>query len=571
MALKNYKHTYPFKNVKFTPNMKVVIEDSIAKNNEFKQDIAFRYRKGKEIVDVTFEQFYYDTKCLGSAYTAMGFKKGSKIAMIGPNSYEWVNVFVSVLNSEAVFVPVDKELPIEEIAYVINDSGVDVFFYHGTNYDEKIRANLDLFKNVKYFVSIDAKEDDGNFLSYKKLMEKGKELLDGGYDEYVNMEPVYEELKVIVYTSGTTGTAKGVMLSLENVMSAQNYGLQVSDTAKTMINILPLHHTFGGLVDILVAIKCGTTMGINDTVRNLLPNFKEYKPEAAMLVPLYVEKFYQRIWAGVEEKGITKLFKIMLKVSNALLKIGIDVRRKLFKSVHEQFGGNLRLIICGGAPMREELGRFFESIGVIITNGYGITECSPLVSVNRTHYYNFDSVGVVCPGLEIDIANPNEDGEGEILVKGPVVMMGYYNQPEKTKEVLTEDGWFSTGDYGKYDKKTERLYITGRKKNIIVLKNGKNIYPEEIEDYLTALPEIDEVIVSAIKDEDGSEVGLQCEVYPMQEKVEGLDEKAAYDLVKAAVEGYNATMPSHKRVIKVNIRKEPFEKTTSQKIKRKYN
>jgi len=571
MALKNYNYNYPFKTVTFTPNMKVVIEDSIAKNNEFKQDIAFRYRKGKEIIDVTFKEFYYDTKCLGSAFTQMGFKKGSKIAMIGPNSYEWVNVFVSVLNSEAVFVPVDKELPIEEIAYVINDSGVDVFFYHGTNYDEKIRANLDLFKNVKYFVSIDAKEDDGRFLSYRKLMEKGKELLDGGYEEYVNMEPVYEELKMIVYTSGTTGTAKGVMLSLENVMSAQNYGLQVSDTAKTMINVLPLHHTFGGLVDILVAIKCGTTMGINDSLRTLLPNFKEYKPEAAMLVPLYVEKFYQRIWAGVEEKGITKLFKAMLKVSDGLLKVGIDVRRKLFKSVHEQFGGNLRLIVCGGAPMREELGRFFESIGVIITNGYGITECSPLVSVNRTHYYDFASVGVICPGLEVRIDNPNEDGEGEILVKGPVVMMGYYNQPEKTAEVLSEDGWFRTGDYGKYDTDTAKLYITGRKKNIIVLKNGKNIYPEEIEDYLTAIPEIDEVIVSAIKDEDGSEVGLQAEIYPLQEKAEGLDEKAVYDLIKGLVENYNATMPSHKRVIKVNIRKEPFEKTTSQKIKRKYN
>ena len=571
MALKNYNHNYPFKEVKYTPNMKVVLEDSIAKRNEFGGDVAFRYRKGKDIIDVTFEQFYLDTKYIGSAYTEMGFKKGNKIAMIGPNSYEWITVFVSALNSEAVFVPVDKELPIEEIAYIINDSDTDVFFYHGANYDEKIKANLNLFPNVKYFVNIDAKEDDGQFLSYAKLMEKGKALLEGGYDEYVNMTPAEEELKVIVYTSGTTGTAKGVMLSLSNVMSAQNYGLQVSSTARTMINVLPLHHTFGGLVDILVGIKCGTTMGINDSIRTLLPNFQAFKPEAAMLVPLYVEKFYQRIWAGVEAKGITKLFKTMLKVSDGLLKVGIDVRRKLFKSVHDQFGGNLRLIVCGGAPMREELGRFFESIGVIITNGYGITECSPLVSVNRTHYYDFDSVGVVCPGLEIKIDNPNEDGEGEILVKGPVVMMGYYKMPEKTAEVLTEDGWFSTGDYGKYNRETEKLYITGRKKNIIVLKNGKNIYPEEIEDYLTAIPEIDEVIVSAIKDEDGSEVGLQAEIYPLQEKVEGLDEKSAYDLIKGLVESYNATMPAHKRVIKVNIRKEPFEKTTSQKIKRKYN
>ena len=568
--IKNYKHNYPMKDVKYTPNMKVVLEDSINKNNEFGQDVAFRYRKGTEVTDVTFEQFYLDTKYIGSAYTEMGFKKGNKIAMIGPNSYEWITVFVSVLNSEAVFVPVDKELPIEEIAYIINDSDTDVFFYAPV-YHEKIKANMELFKNVKYFVNIEAKEDDGIFLSYRKLMEKGKALFEGGYTEYTDMTPVEEELKMIVYTSGTTGTAKGVMLSLGNVMSAQNYGLRVSSTAKTMINVLPLHHTFGGLVDILVGIKCGTTMGINDSIRNIIPNFKAYKPEAAMLVPLFVEKFYQRIWAGIEEKKLTKMFKFLMGLSNCLLKVGIDLRRKLFKSVHEQFGGNLRLIVCGGAPMREELGRLFDAIGITITNGYGITECSPLVSVNRTHFYDVDSVGVGCPGVDIKIDNPNEDGEGEILVKGPIVMMGYYKSPEKTAEVLTEDGWFSTGDYGRYDAKLERLYITGRKKNLIVLKNGKNIYPEEIEDYLTGRIELEEVIVSAIKDENGDEVGLQAEIYPFQEKIEGLDDAAAEKFVKDVVDSYNATMPAHKRVIKVKIRKEPFEKTTSGKIRRKYN
>jgi len=568
--IKNLKHNYPMKDVKYTPNMKVVIEDTIKGETEFKQSIAYRYRKGAEIVEVSYEQFYLDTKYIGSAFTEMGFRKGNKIAMIGPNSYEWITVFVSVLNSEAVFVPVDKELPIEEIAYIINDSDTDVFFYASV-YDEKIKANMELFKNVKYFVNIDAKEDDGQFLSYKKLMEKGKELYDGGYTEYTDMVPAEEELKMIVYTSGTTGTAKGVMLSLANVMSAQNYGLRVSSIAPTMINVLPLHHTFGGLVDILVAIKCGCTMGINDSIRNVLPNFKAYKPEGAMLVPLFVEKFYQRIWAGIEDKGLTKTFKVMMKTSNALLKVGIDVRRTLFKSIHEQFGGNLRLIVCGGAPMREELGRFFESIGITITNGYGITECSPLVSVNREFYYNFSSVGVVCPGLEIEIDNPNEDGEGEILVKGPVVMMGYYKNPEKTAEVLTEDGWFSTGDYGKYDRESERLYITGRKKNIIVLKNGKNIYPEEIEDYLTGRVEIEEVIVSAVKDEDGGEIGLQAEIYPFQERIADMDEKAASDFIKGVVDEYNKTMPAHKRIMKVVVRKEPFEKTTSGKIRRKYN
>lgn len=568
--LKNYKHNYALKKVNYTPNMKVALERSIRKENEFGQDIAFKYRRGKEIVSVSYEQFYLDTKYLGSAFVNFGFKKGSKIAMIGPNSYEWVTVFLSVLNSECVFVPVDKELPIEEIAYVINNSETDMFFFASV-YEEKIKNNIDLFSNVKMFVNIDAKEDDGNFLSYRRLMEKGEELLATGYDEYTSMTPKEDELKMIVYTSGTTGTAKGVMLSLSNVMGAQNYGLQVSSINKTVINVLPLHHTFGGVVDILVSLNCGCTIGINDSLRNLLPNFKAYKPESAMLVPLFVEKFYQRIWAGIEEKNLTKTFKFMMKLSNALLKVGIDLRRTIFKSVHEQFGGNLRTIVCGGAPMREELGRFFETIGVTINNGYGITECSPLVSCNREYYYNFASVGTLVPGIELRIDEPNEDGEGEIVVKGPIVMMGYYKNEEKTREVLSEDGWFRTGDYGRFDEKEERLYITGRKKNLIVLKNGKNIYPEEIEDYLMAYTEIEEVIVSAIKNETGDEVGLQAEIYPFKDKVEGLDEKETYDLIKGVVEKYNLTMPAHKRVIKVNVRKEPFEKTTSNKIKRKYN
>ncbi len=556
------------KDVKYTPNMKVSIEDAI--NGGCEGRPAFLYRKGKDVVEVSYEQFYHDTKCIGTAFTDMGFKKDSKIAMIGPNSYEWITVFVSVLNSDAVFVPVDKELPIEEIAFVVNDSDTEFFFYASV-YDEKIKANMDLFKNVKYFVNLDAKEDDGQFLSYKKLMEKGEQLLKGGNDEFTKITPVEQDLKMIVYTSGTTGTAKGVMLSLANVMSPQNYGLRVSSIGKSVMSVLPLHHTFGGVVDILVSLKCGCTIGINDSIRNILPNFKVYKPESVMLVPLFVEKFYQRIWATIEEKGKADLFKKMLKMSDNLLKVGIDVRRTLFKSVHESFGGNLRLIVCGGAPMREELGHFFESIGITITNGYGITECSPLVSVNREFYYNFSSVGVVCPDCEVKIDNPNEEGEGEILVKGPIVMMGYYKNPEKTKEVLSDDGWFSTGDYGRYDAKAERLYITGRKKNLIVLKNGKNIYPEEIEDYLTGRTEIEEVIVSAIKDENGDELGLQAEIYPYQEKIEGMDDAAIYTFIKDVVEDYNKSMPAHKRVTKVTVRKEAFEKTTSGKIRRKYN
>lgn len=566
--LKNYNHNYPLKEVVYTPDMKTAIEASIEKNSEGRN--AFMYRKGGEIVEVSYSDFYRDTKEIGTALVDLGFGKDDKIACIGPNCYEWITVFLAVLNGESVFVPVDKELPIEEIAFVINNSDTEVLFYASV-YDERIKANKELFKNVKYFVNFDAKEDDGEYLSYKRLKERGAKLLDENDTRYTSMTPAEYELKMIVFTSGTTGTAKGVMLSLHNVMSACNFGLKVSSIGKYTMNVLPLHHTFGSVVDILVSLKCGCCIGINDSIRNVLPNFKVYKPESIMLVPLFVEKFYQRIWATIEEKGKAELFKKMIKMSNALLKIGIDVRRKLFASVHEVFGGRLHTIVCGGAPMREELGRFFESIGITINNGYGITECSPLVSCNREFYYNFSSVGVLVPGTEIQIKSPNEDGEGEIAVKGDIVMMGYYKNPEKTAEVLTEDGWFSTGDYGRYDKETERLYITGRKKNLIVLKNGKNIYPEEIEDYLTGKTEIDEVIVSAVKNEQGEEVGLQSEVYPYQEKFASLSEDEVKKIIRKVIDEYNASMPAHKRITKLVIRKEAFEKTTSGKIKRKYN
>lgn len=289
-----------------------------------------------------------------------------------------------------------------------------------------------------------------------------------------------------------------------------------------------------------------------------------------MLVPLFVESLYKKIWANAEEQGKADALKKMIKVSGKLLKVGIDMRRVFFKSIHEVFGGRLVKIVCGGAPMRKELGDFFDAIGITLVNGYGITECSPLVAANRDYYYNFTSVGNPLPCLEMKIFKPNEDGEGEICVKGPTVMLGYYKQPEMTAEVLESDGWFHTGDYGKIGE-DGRLYITGRKKNMIVLKNGKNVYPEEIEEYLGSAPEVAEVIVSAIRGENGEETGLQAEIFPGDELVSANSDEQLYTLLKTAVEKINDTLPSYKKVTKVTVRKTPFDKTTSGKIRRNYN
>ncbi len=562
---KNYKKNYPHYEVSPIRDFKEALEASIRNCNGRP---AFRYKSGKDIIDVSYEQFYKDTKALGTAITALGCGK-SHVAVIGPNSYKWVEVYLTMLNSEGVFVPVDKELPFEEIMRVINDSDTEMFFYAGF-YAENVRKNRENMPGVKYFVNLDAKEDDGEFLSFDRLYNKGLELLEAGNTDYTSMTPDPAAMKMIVYTSGTTGRAKGVMLSLSNLVNCVVHGLEVSTVYDVCLSVLPFHHTYESVCGLLVSLKAASTICINESLRTVTSNLKTFQPTYIMLVPLFVESFYKKIWATVEDQGKAKMLRKMIKVSNALLKVGIDMRRVFFKSIHEVFGGRLVKMVCGGAPLRQELGEFFDSIGVTLINGYGITECSPLVAANRDYYYNYASVGNPLPCLEMKIFEPNADNEGEICVKGATVMLGYYKQPETTAEVLEKDGWFHTGDFGKIGE-DGRLYITGRKKNMIVLRNGKNIYPEEIEEYIGGISDVSEVIVSALRDEAGEEIGLSAEIYPNEELVKSKSEEELYTLLKAAVEKLNDGLPSYKHVTKVIVRTTPFEKTTSGKIRRKYN
>ena len=297
----------------------------------------------------------------------------------------------------------------------------------------------------------------------------------------------------------------------------------------------------------------------------MLKNLQLYKPDYIYLVPAFTELFYKKIWAGIEEKGKTKLIKTAIKVSNALLKVGIDIRRKVFAEIHEQFGGNLREIICGGAPIRPEVGKFFNDIGVILLNGYGISECSPLVSVNPIYFNDCATVGFPLECVEIDIAEKDEDGIGEICVKGDIVMMGYYKQPEITKEVLSDDGWFKTGDYGMMNEYGQ-LIITGRKKNLIVLDNGKNIFPEEIESYIQSIPYVKEVIVYGVKNLDGIEDRIAAEVFLDAEATAEFDDVLAK--LKADINEKTAELPTYKKISEIVVRDEEFEKTTTNKIRR---
>lgn len=533
--------------------------------DEAGDNIAYKFKEKGEVREVTFKEFRDTTFYLGTALYDLGLTK-KHIAMVGENSYNWICVYLTVLQGDGVYVPVDKELPPEQMSFVLNESDAEVLFYTKT-YEDFIRENKDKFPKIKTFVAIDGEDDTDLSLSFKKLIAKGKELYEGGEKGFLNLEKDVKDMRMLVFTSGTTGVAKGVMLSEYNLISSVYYGLQTSTIYDTGLSVLPYNHTYEAVPGILVAIHFHATLCINENLKTVLKNLNLYKPKYIYVVPAFAEVFYKKIWSNAKSSGKEPLLKVMVKVSNFLRIFGIDLRYKLFKSVHDAFGGNLRKIVCGGAPLRQELGEFFNSIGISLTNGYGITECSPLVSVNHDTFNDCSTVGKPLPCCEIKIDLPDEDGIGEICVRGDVVMLGYYKQPELTMEVLSEDGWFKTGDFG-YVNKDGQLVITGRKKNIILLDNGKNIFPEEIENYIMSVPYIEEVVVYGIKNKDGVDEKLSCQVFLSEEKIAELGIENPKEQVKSDIAEAISFLPVYKRVSNVIVRDEAFEKTTTKKIKR---
>lgn len=522
--------------------------------------IAYRFREenSETITDVTYREFQATTFALGAALLEKGYGvQGQHIGIVAANSYKWIVTYLTLLQSASVFVPIDSGLPKDELQYVIHHSDTSVLFY-SQEHEDALRSVRSELPQVKLFIGLDREEDDGEFISFDKLLEHGRSLDTTAFRE---LETDHYGLKDLMYTSGTTGTAKGVMLSEHNICSCLQHGMAVSTVWGTGLSVLPYHHTYEAITGILVAIHKHVTLCINEKLISLMHNLKEYKPNYIYLVPAFAEAFYERIHRRIDKMGKTKAFKFLLGFSNFLRKLGFDRRKKLFKVIHDEFGGNMEKLVCGGAPIREEVGKFFDDIGIALVGGYGITECSPLVSVNPDSFNDYRTAGCRLACVELKIDNPSADGIGEILVKGDTVMMGYYKDPERTAEVI-KDGWFYTGDYG-YITDKEQLVITGRKKNMIVLSNGKNIYPEEIEGYLQGIPEIQEVIVRGVKDEHGNENSLMAEVFLDPER-EKLDEKELLERIRVELQD----QPLHKRITEVVIRSEEFEKTTSKKIRR---
>ena len=536
--------------------------------NEAGDQIAFQYKDEENkdnIIKVTYKEFNQDIDELGTALTKYNLHD-KHVAVIGENSYKWLTVYLTMLKSTGVFVPIDKELTLDAIINVLKHSESKVLFF-SEKYSKWIKSIKKELPDIKCFIGFNLKEDlDEKVLSYEKFKKEGAEELKKGNKKYLELQDDTNKLKLLVYTSGTTGDPKGVMLTEHNLISIINYGLQVADIKTKCLSVLPYHHTYEAVAGILVELHKHCCICINDSLKNVLKNLQLFKPDFVYLVPAFAEVFYKNIWATAKKTNKDKALKAMIPISNVLRKVGIDLRYKLFKSIHDGLGGNLKEIVCGGAPIRPEIGKFFNDIGITLLNGYGITECSPLVSVNRLNFNDSDTVGVILPCCEVKFENVNAEGDGEICVKGDIVMMGYYKEKEKTDRVL-KDGWFNTEDYGHLTSKGQ-LVINGRKKNLIVLDNGKNIYPEEIEAIIIRIPYIKEVIVKGKKNDQGQEVGLIAEVFLDEEEVKKLTVENLQSKVKSDINEVCRTLPIYKKISEIEIRKEEFVKTTTNKIKR---
>lgn len=498
---------------------------------------------------------------------SLGFSD-KRVAIVGETSPEWVASYISVVASGNVAIPLDRELDFNELLGFLEFAEADAVIYSGA-FNAKFAPVIGTLPTVKYFIPMSPEGDTENpaVMSLSSLKEKGKAVF-GNYTFPLTNQ---DRMAVMLFTSGTTGTSKCVMLSERNVIAAVNSaGLTVEFFPDdTIVSTLPLHHTYE-LCCMLAALGYGMNIGINDSLKHLIKNYQEFKPTGLVLVPLIVNTFYKRVWDEAKKTGKDKKLTLAMTASELLRKVGIDARRKFFAEILNNFGGRINKIICGGAAMNPTIAECLEELGIDVYEGYGITECSPLISVNPYYAPKRGSVGpsVPCCRVRIDAERINDKGfeEGEIQVRGDNVMLGYYKNPEATAEAFTFDGWFCTGDIGYMDK-DGYIFITGRKKFVIVLENGKNVFPEEIEDKLVELPKVSEGVVIGRK--KGENVILTAIVYPDLSKFPAnASDDEILDTLRKDIAVMNRGLVSYKQIKAVELRRTEFEKTTSKKIKR---
>ena len=569
MAYKNRKKNYPlYETTKFS-NLREMTENVAARCPE---SVAFQYKKtpkDKEAVKVTFKESRDYIRDIATAYSELGVENKT-VAIIGTASVEWFFSYTALMSVGAITVPIDASLPTADMASILNTSKCE-FVLFSVAIEDKIKELQKIVPTLKTCISM-GEEDVEGALNINALRARGGELVAAGNNVYLEYPIDNEKLATIVFTSGTTGKGKGVMLSLKNICSDMEQGMYNFNITKKTLFALPPHHTFGSTVNFVGHFAQGCEIYISSGIRYILDELKYFKPTHLILVPLFVETFYKRIMATAEKSGKLDTLKKGIKISNLLRKFGFDARRKLFgKSVLSNFGGELELIICGGAALNQNIIDFFENIGVTILNGYGITECAPLISANRNEYRKNGSVGMPIIGGHVKIDKPNEAGEGEICYKGPNVMLGYFENEEATREVIDEEGYFHTGDLGRVEEANgeQWIYITGRSKNLIILSNGKNVYPEEIENDIQGVYGVSEVVVyEGLSSDMSSTDVIVAEIFPDFDalKMHGIEDAQKY--FEDEIKKINQRNVSYKSVGKVKIRSEEFPKNTSRKITR---
>lgn len=580
----NTMYKKPLYDSRVIRDLKEMTESSV---ELYKNKTAFliKNKKGEAYVPVTYAEYGEHLNAFGSKLMEMGVQNGERVAIIAETRYEWYISYLATVNGKGVIVPIDKELPIAEINSMLQRAEVSVVIYSNT-LREKVLEAIKGVESVKHLILMDYyKEEVAPFseheqenglieYSFQYLLDEGKSLVDNGYRAYLDCEIEKDEMRILLFTSGTTARSKAVMHSHHTIctnLKAMTEMVHIDNDV--VLSVLPIHHTYECTCGFLCQIYRGNAIAECEGLRQIPKNLEESKTTLLLAVPLILEAFHKRIWKTIDKQGKRKKVEFALKLTRSLRKIGIDMRRKLFKDIIAGLGGHMRMIIAGGAAINPQVLADFEDFGIIAIQGYGLTECGPILALNRDIYHKHHSAGIPLPGTTAEIFEPDEDGIGEFRSKGENVMLGYYGDPELTAEVL-KDGWFYSGDFGYIDE-DNFLVITGRKKNVIVTKNGKNVFPEEMEAVLNQNPEIEESVVSSTEGRDG-DLDIIVEIFPDKEAVkerlgDNYSEDALQDLMNNLVKEFNHEQPGYKRIAKVTLRDEPFEKNTSKKIIRHYN